>query len=374
MFCNKCGSELPDGAKFCKKCGAPVKAAQDPSLPSKAPETLGKRTPFVKSWSQKNIAVRNKLEDYSWEELSRISQLIAGAPDDETGLKIAGNYNLVTETGAIPVDDLAGNLIPRGKSFDCLCYEYTYNEKSNTYDVRTEIGKCSARILGFRHDVRSDGTGLAGITFACTSTSYYKNVGDAVPFYVTIGPCRIPFNKEESVFGGWELSFARKFLNDDLLKGIDYDLASLIVPVQKRSNNTGVAWLGDVNDDDFVTETSDRLWLPSVVEELGQEGILSSSWFTNNLNTESGKNYADRLPFLREGDQYQAFRQFGKKPLGYMVLGALTRSVWAISPLARADYYAPVPTVVCSGEGGEMGAGTTKSVKFPLSMVPCFCI
>lgn len=123
-----------------------------------------------------------------------------------------------------------------------------------------------------------------------------------------------------------------------------------------------------------MTETSDRLWLPSVVEELGQEGILSSSWFTNNLNTESGKNYPDRLPFLREGEQYQAYRQFGKKPKLYTSIGALTRSVWAMSPQARTDYCAPTPTVVCCGREGEMGEGSVKSVKFSLAVMPCFCL
>ena len=28
MFCNQCGSIVPDGAKFCPKCGAPVEIAQ----------------------------------------------------------------------------------------------------------------------------------------------------------------------------------------------------------------------------------------------------------------------------------------------------------------------------------------------------------
>lgn len=28
MFCTKCGSEVPDSAKFCTKCGAPVQSEQ----------------------------------------------------------------------------------------------------------------------------------------------------------------------------------------------------------------------------------------------------------------------------------------------------------------------------------------------------------
>ncbi len=39
MFCNKCGSQIPDGINFCNKCGAPV-ALQSPVAPqAQAPET-----------------------------------------------------------------------------------------------------------------------------------------------------------------------------------------------------------------------------------------------------------------------------------------------------------------------------------------------
>ena len=34
MFCNKCGTELPDDATFCSKCGAPV-GANNPAVPEK---------------------------------------------------------------------------------------------------------------------------------------------------------------------------------------------------------------------------------------------------------------------------------------------------------------------------------------------------
>ncbi len=31
MFCKKCGQQLPDGTRFCQKCGAPTGAAQNPA-------------------------------------------------------------------------------------------------------------------------------------------------------------------------------------------------------------------------------------------------------------------------------------------------------------------------------------------------------
>lgn len=33
MFCEKCGKELPEGAKFCEGCGAPVGGAQAKETP-----------------------------------------------------------------------------------------------------------------------------------------------------------------------------------------------------------------------------------------------------------------------------------------------------------------------------------------------------
>ena len=36
MFCQNCGNQLPDGAKFCTRCGAPVASAQPPA-PQPAP-------------------------------------------------------------------------------------------------------------------------------------------------------------------------------------------------------------------------------------------------------------------------------------------------------------------------------------------------
>ena len=74
---------------------------------------------------------------------------------------------------------------------------------------------------------------------------------------LSIGPCMLPFNTEETVAGGWELSFVRRFLNNEFLQGIEFELGSLIVPVQKRTNNAGAAWIGGMAAQEMVTETSE---------------------------------------------------------------------------------------------------------------------
>ena len=39
MFCNKCGNQLPDGAAFCTKCGAPSKRNENPLLQQNGKQT-----------------------------------------------------------------------------------------------------------------------------------------------------------------------------------------------------------------------------------------------------------------------------------------------------------------------------------------------
>ncbi len=39
MFCTNCGAKLPEGSKFCPKCGKPVTTAPNPES-----ETKGKNT------------------------------------------------------------------------------------------------------------------------------------------------------------------------------------------------------------------------------------------------------------------------------------------------------------------------------------------
>ncbi len=55
MFCNKCGSEILDGAAFCSKCGQPV-AAVGPSAP--AAETFTVTFARESQWFAVNPAVK----------------------------------------------------------------------------------------------------------------------------------------------------------------------------------------------------------------------------------------------------------------------------------------------------------------------------
>ena len=298
MFCSNCGTKLPDTAMFCPKCGTPVQqedapepgqkpesgkrgqgaiqassggakqsaaVAQSPASPAIAPSqtqraqapmppvpagasaSVDSQVPYVKLRQVTDVLVHEHIFEYSWEELSFISGMIAQAANDELGMEIAQHFNLVKPDGSFPCmpgDPRTGKGMVEAKEFNCICYEYSRDKEQDAYQVQSMVGKCFARIIGFRSDVRSDGTGRAGITFACALTRQFEHAGDAELKKASIGPCMLPFNTEETVAGGWELSFVRRFLNNEFLQGIEFELGSLIVPVQKRTNNAGAAWIG----------------------------------------------------------------------------------------------------------------------------------
>lgn len=49
MYCKKCGKEIPDGANFCKHCGAPnTDAEQGPIAVARCPKCGGTNVTFVR--------------------------------------------------------------------------------------------------------------------------------------------------------------------------------------------------------------------------------------------------------------------------------------------------------------------------------------
>ena len=49
MFCTKCGFQLPGGAKFCSRCGAPVAQSQPAAAPQPAPQPAAQTPPAYAS-------------------------------------------------------------------------------------------------------------------------------------------------------------------------------------------------------------------------------------------------------------------------------------------------------------------------------------
>lgn len=195
--------------------------------------------------------------DYSWDELSQISTKIAAAATDDDGLAIAQEYKLADAAGA-PVNETR---------------EVVLDDNTLAY----------ARIVGFRHDQRADGSGVAGMTLMVSMLSEQ------------------PMETSNTSQGGWESSSLRAWLAGDGMALLPDDLASHIVSVSKASNNVGVT-----SDFASVTQTADGLWAFSAVEVCG-----NITWFEDEFATEISYTAGLDTVLNAEGAQYPYFSAAG---------------------------------------------------------------
>ena len=193
------------------------------------------------------VAVKGSVDEYSWAELSKISQEIGQAGSESAAIEVAKKYNLCTPDGRL--------------------------DGTQTKTVTLSDGTTAqVQICGFAHDDKSDGSGKAGITFI------FK---DAVAEHSMNGS---GYNS-----GGWEASEMRSWLNSGLKGQLPSDLQAVIVPVGKRTNN-----VGETTSASSVTVTSDALWLFSARELCGDIDWYSDQSYNSVLNA--------------EGAQYKLFR------------------------------------------------------------------
>ncbi|SFX23058.1 DUF6273 domain-containing protein [Olsenella sp. kh2p3] len=195
--------------------------------------------------------------EYSWDELTQISAKIAAADTDNEGLEIAREYNLADATG-VPVNEMR---------------EVVLDDNTLAY----------ARIVGFRHDQRADGSGIAGMTLMVSMLSEQ------------------PMEASNTNEGGWESSALRSWLAGDGMALLPDDLATHIVSVAKATNNAGIT-----ADSASVTQTSDSLWAFSAVEVCGQ-----ISWFEDEFASEISYTAGLDAVLNAEGTQYPYFASEG---------------------------------------------------------------
>lgn len=194
-------------------------------------------------------AVKSAVEAYTWDELSQISNEIAGAADEAGAIEVAKKYNLCTPDGKLDGTQVKSVALTNGT-------------------------QTTVQIVGFAHDNKTGG-GKAGITFV---------FGDCIT--------EAPMNAESTNAGGWEGSQLRGYLNSDGMSLLPEDLASAIVPVDKLTNN-----VGETEDTSSVTTTSDSLWLFSPTELCGTIEWCFDAACNDVLNA--------------EGSEYQLFRDIG---------------------------------------------------------------
>lgn len=199
-----------------------------------------------------STTARSSVNDYSWSELSAISGQISEASNDEEGLDIAREYHLLNASGKL---------------------DGTQTKKVTLSDG-TQTSVC---IAGFRADTKDDGS-KAGITFVFC---------DAIAAH--------GMNEAATNSGGWEKSEMRTWLNGDFQSQLPSDMKSALVGV-KKSTNTGAD-----SSPGSITSTTDKLWLPSVVE-------VSGDVSAGNMPAH-GKYSADSLN--AEGAEYELFKDVG---------------------------------------------------------------
>ncbi len=202
-------------------------------------------------------AIRDTVDAYSWEELSEIAALISAESDQDGALAVATKYHLCAADGTL--------------------------DGTQTKSVTLTNGiEAEAMIIGFAHDAKADGTGNAGITFLFKGAIAARQM-----------------NASDANDGGWESSDMRSWLSSDGMALMPSDLASVIVPVSKLTNNTGVT-----DKASSVTATTDSLWLLSFAE-------IADSSYLSHMSADHLKVY--KVVWPEEGERYQLFADCGVK-------------------------------------------------------------
>ena len=192
---------------------------------------------------------KNSMSEYSWSDLSKIATEIHNAANDAEGLEIATSYNLLNSSGKLD---------------------------TSTKGVTLSDGTVAhVQLAGIRHDDLAAG-GKAGLTFVFTDA-----------------PAAHAMNEEASNDGGWEKSEMRAWLNDEFEGMLPSDLKGAIKAASKKTNSSAYTTPG------AVSTTSDKLWLPSLVE-------IGGSVSPNDL---VGGSNIPAATYNAEGKQYQVFSE-----------------------------------------------------------------
>ena len=250
-------------------------ASKEPAASEQAAATSGEATTTDEGGSA-GVEVRSGLADYSWPELSIIAREMTHRATREDALALATEYHLIDEQGHM---------------------------SEQTKDaVITGVGPVPMRLADVFHDRLADGEGTAGLTFLSATA-----------------PISHQMKLNEDNIGGWEASQLRSYLSSEVLSSLEPELRSLIVTVDKRTNN-----VGQTTNIDSATSTLDMLWAPSIVEVCGQ---VPWEWQYDPDNTA-----AYNALLGAEGVQYACYAEMGigstEPNVGLMLAGAEGVTSW----------------------------------------------
>lgn len=278
------------------------------------------------------VPVRESVNDYSWEELSVISDEISAASSEDEALEIAKNYHLCNEDGIL--------------------------DGTQTKEVELSNGSVTAvRIIGFKHDDKADGDNKAGITFEFSEMIGFE-----------------PMSTRGSNEGGWKYSDLRTQLNSSYLDMLPADLRNQIVEVNKSTNNTGKAYDSSLKTFDVscVTTTPDKLWLPSYTEIVG---IID-----NETPDSTQEDMAELLN--AEGSQYQLYADLGVSQTDKVTNAVSLNTADNIKVPGQQNqelHWTRTPNPVDSNYAYTVNnldgtCNESHTVAYRYGIAPCFCI
>lgn len=208
------------------------------------------------------LVVRDTVEDYSWDELSQLADLISRAQSDSAGLEVAKTFNLCASDGTLD------------------------GTQTKTLELAdgTEV---TMRIVGFRQDEKSDGSGMAGISMLAEAPVANRSMCE-----------------NYQVSAGWAGSSLRAWMNGELLSDLPDEVSSVVTSVDKKANAApGTGGSQGV--------TSDALWVPSYSEIVGEltggnkrYGIYEQEGAQYQLFSDSGVDWSSANSLLAAGDYW----------------------------------------------------------------------
>ncbi|MEG1831337.1 MAG: hypothetical protein RR204_05950, partial [Raoultibacter sp.] len=262
--------------------------------------------------------IRANLNDYPWDELSKIADDLSAHAKDYPDTPGKGSIYYDTFHKFL-TDDQAAAAVAADAAATRNKPEYhkltTLTDRSDPAHPKESI--LEVRIVGINHDVKSDGTGTAGLTFLAVHSLH-----DAYRM-----------NSSNTNSGGWEKSELRKRMQpfdatDNNVKDIsgtiwdtlpaDLRADGVIKKVNKQTSNKGGE--GTVGKD--ATPTKDKLWIPSYGELANKPD--AANWLTS-------------YPWLAgEGSQYTFLKNKVPTPAPdskYTILAGMDKTQGGGSPV-----------------------------------------
>lgn len=285
----------------------------------------------------KGPAVKDALNDYSWEEISEISKIISSKGDHNGAIEVAKKYHLCTEDGKLNGHQTKSVKLSDGTSAEVM-------------------------IADFNHDDKSDGSGKAGITFIFTNSVDKQNM------YNESDLDEVNSHKNGQI--GWKTSSLRKWLSDSFYSELPSDLKNQIVTVNKPYASYSTSQGSHNGDKSGVT--SDKLWIPSYPEVARKKDF-----------------FASERQYSKQGSQYQVYSDVGvKNNYGNDVFGAYEGEPgksgwWLRSYTTYGGSSEPTFSDVIQGRAGEKESGYEDDFQYfayneygdpKIGVVPGFCI